>query len=378
MRAPFSFSRWWAIVLKEFLQLKRDRLTFAMIIGIPIGQLLLFGFAINSDPKHMPTAILSADHSEFTRSFIEGMKQSDYFDIVENLPNEAAGHQALARGEVLFVLNIPADFTRDLLRGERPALLVEADATDPMAASTALSALPQIARSTLQKNAKGALSYLAGGTDPIEVRVHRLYNPEGNTQYNIIPGLMGVILTLMMVLMTGLAITRERERGTMENMLAMPVRPLEVMTGKLVPYIVIGLIQSTLILLAAIFIFHVPFMGNLLTLYLAALLFVTANLTVGISLSSLAQNQLQAMQMTMFYFLPNILLSGFMFPFQGMPKWAQFIGNLLPLTYYNRIVRTIFLKGGPWMDLWPNTWPLIVFTVVVMTIAVKFYRKTLD
>jgi ABC-2 type transport system permease protein len=377
-RVNFSFARWWAVVLKEFLQLKRDRLTFGMIVGIPIVQLVLFGYAINTDPKHLPAAILDADRSEFTRSFVSALEKSGYFEITGRMPDEAAGREALARGEVLFVVNIPSDFTRRLLRGERPALLVEADATDPTATGMALGAVARIARSVLQKNTAGALSYLAGPPDAFDVRVHRLYNPEGITQYNIVPGLMGVILTLMMVLMTGLAITRERERGTMENLLAMPVQPIEVMTGKIIPYIAIGLLQATLILVAARFLFHVPFLGHLFMLYGVALLFVAANLTVGITLSSLAKNQLQAMQMTVFYFLPNLLLSGFMFPFQGMPNWAQGIGNLLPLTYFNRLVRNIFLKGGGWGDLWPNIWPMMVFTVLVMAIATKFYRKTLD
>ncbi len=374
----FSFSRWWAMVLKEFLQLKRDRLTFGMVIGIPLVQLALFGYAINTDPKHMPTAIIAADRSEFTRSFIAALERSEYFRIIGELPDERAGRRALARGEAMFVLNIPAGFTRDLLRGDRPALLVEADATDPVATGTALGSVEQIARSVVRKDAGGALSYLAAGEAPFGVHVHRLYNPEANSRNNIVPGLMGVILTLMMVLMTGLAMTRERERGTMENMLAMPVRPFEVMAGKVVPYIAIGLVQITLILLVAVFVFRVPFMGNLVSLYLAALLFVAANLTVGIMLSSLAKNQLQAMQMTVFYFLPNLLLSGFMFPFQGMPGWAQCIGNVLPLTHFNRLVRGLFLKGSEWWDLWPSIWPLMVFTAVVMAIAVKFYRKTLD
>ncbi len=378
LHGPFSFPRWWAMVLKEFLQLKRDRVTFAMVVGIPLIQLALFGYAINTDPKHMPTVVLAADRSEFTRSFLAALEQSDYFRIVGEAPDEASARAALARGEAVFVLNVPAHFTRDLLRGERPALLVEADATDPVATGTALGAVEQIARSVAHKDAGGATGYLAAGEAPFRVHVHRLYNPEGSSRNNIVPGLMGVILTLMMVLMTGLAMTRERERGTMENLLAMPVRPLEVMAGKIVPYVAIGLLQVTLILLVAVFVFRVPFLGSLAALYLAALLFVAANLTVGITLSSLAKNQLQAMQMTVFYFLPNILLSGFMFPFQGMPKWAQAIGNILPLTYFNRLVRAIFLKGTPGWDLWPNVWPLMLFTAVVMAIAVKFYRKTLD
>lgn len=378
-REPFfSFSRCWAMMLKEFLQLRRDRVSFAMIIGIPLVQLILFGFAINMDPKHLPTAILDADRSEFTRSFVSALEKSGYFEKVESVPDEAAGRQALTRGTVLFLVTIPAGFTRDLLRGERPALLIEADATDPLATGTALGALTPLIRSALRNNTAGSLSYLAAAPEAFEVRVHRLYNPEGITQYNIVPGLMGVILTLMMVLMTGLAITRERERGTMENLLAMPVRSIEVMTGKIIPYIAIGLIQATLILAAARVIFHVPFTGQLVTLYGVTLLFVAASLTVGITFSSLAKNQLQAMQMTVFFFLPNILLSGFMFPFQGMPRWAQGIGNLLPLTYFNRLVRGIFLKGGEWGSLWPNIWPMLVFTAVVMSLAVKFYRKTLD
>lgn len=374
----FSLSRWWSMVLKEFIQLRRDRLTFGMIVGIPILQLTLFGFAINTDPKHMPTAIISADQSELTRSLIAAMKFSEYFDILGELPNEEAGRAALAQGQVQFVLNIPAGFTRNVLRGERPSLLLEADATDPTATGMALASVSQLPQSVSRNNLTGALAFLAAGPAPFDVRVHRLYNPEGITQYNIIPGLMGVILTMTMVLMTGLAITRERERGTMENLLAMPLKPIEVMTGKLIPYIFIGMIQSSIILLAARLIFGVPFAGSIMTMYLAALLFVGANLTVGITLSSLARNQLQAMQMTMFYFLPSMMLSGFMFPFQGMPKWAQFIGNLLPLTYFNRLIRGIFLKGSGWWDLWPHLWPLLVQVLVVMAIAVKFYRRTLD
>jgi ABC-2 type transport system permease protein len=265
-----------------------------------------------------------------------------------------------------------------MLRGERPSLLLEADATDPTATSQALASVSQIAQSVVGKDLTGPLAYLSGSSAPFDIRVHRLYNPEGITQYNIVPGLMGVILTLTMVLLTGLAITRERERGTMENLLAMPVKPIEVMTGKIVPYIAIGMLQVTIILLAARLVFRVPFTGSLVTMYLGALLFVAANLTVGITMSSLAQNQLQAMQLTMFYFLPNMLLSGFMFPFQGMPRWAQYLGNLLPLTYFNRLIRSVFLKGSGFVDIWPNVWPMLLFTLIVMTIAVKFYRRTLD
>ena len=374
----FSARRWWSVVRKEFLQLRRDRITFAMIIAIPIMQLALFGFAINSDPKHLLTGVLVEDHSEFTRTFLAGMKASDYFDIVEQLPSETAARAALARGKLQFVLTIPPDFTRRLLRAERPALLLEADATDPSATGNALAAALHLPQSVALKDLTGPLAPLAGGQPPFEVRVHSLYNPEGITQYFIVPGIMGVILSMTLVLMTGLAITRERERGTMENLLAMPVTPLEVLSGKMVPYILIGLIQVSIILLAAALMFHVPFEGSLATFYCAALFFIAGNLTVGISLSSLAQNQLQAMQLTMFYFLPNILLSGFMFPFQGMPPWARYIGEALPLTHFNRLVRGIMLKGNGWPDLWTDIWPIAVFIALVMFVALRFYRRTLD
>ena len=374
----FSLARWWSIVRKEFLQLRRDRVTFAMMIGLPIIQMTLFGFAINSDPKHLPTAVIVADQSEFTRSFIAGMRNSDYFEIVATLSDEESARRALAQGKVQFVLNIPAGFTRELAKGARPSLLVEADATDPTAIGTALAALPSIAQAVLQKDLTGALSSLAVGPAAFDVQVHRIYNPEGVTQYNIVPGVMGVILTMTLVMMTGLAITRERERGTMENLLATPVLPIEVMSGKIIPYIAIGLVQVTIILLAARYVFGVPFVGSVIDIYLASLLFVAANLTIGITLSSLAKNQLQAMQLTMFYFLPNILLSGFMFPFAGMPKWAQVIGNVLPLTYFNRLIRGIMLKGNAGLDLWPHVWPLLIVLCVVMAIAVRFYRRTLD
>ncbi|RKR42975.1 ABC transporter permease [Paraburkholderia sp. BL17N1] len=377
-RTVFSLTRWWSIVLKEFLQLRRDRVTFGMIVGLPIIQLALFGFAINTDPKHLPTAVILHDQSQFSRSFVAAMTNSAYFDIVGILPDEEAGRRALAQGKVQFVLNVPVDFSRKLLRGEHPSLLVEADATDPTATNTAVGALPKLVQPVANKDLTGPLAHLNGTQNAFDVQVHNLYNPEGVTQYNVVPGLMGVILTMTLVMMTGLAVTRERERGTMENLLATPVLPIEVMTGKIVPYVVIGLIQASIILAATRYVFHVPFVGSALAIYLSALLFIAANLTVGITLSSLAQNQLQAMQLTIFYFLPNILLSGFMFPFAGMPAWARFIGNLLPLTYFNRLIRGILLKGNGWADLWPSVWPMALFTAIVMAIALRFYRRTLD
>jgi ABC-2 type transport system permease protein len=374
----FSLGRWWGIVRKEFLQLRRDRITFGMIVGVPIVQLLLFGYAINTDPRHLPTAVVVTEHSEFTRSYLAAMRTSGYFEFVAELRGEEAAREALQRGDVKFVVTFPTGFTRELLRGERPALLVEADATDPAAAGAALASVRELAHSVVQKDLRGPLAHLAGAPPPFEVRVHRLYNPEGLSQHNIVPGLMGVILAMTMVMMTGLAMTRERERGTMENLLAMPPRPLEVMAGKIVPYVFIGLIQISIIMLAARWLFAVPFLGSVVTLYLVALVFISANLTVGITLSSLAQNQLQAMQLTFFYFLPSILLSGFMFPFEGMPKWAQAIGSAIPTTYFMRSVRGILLKGNGWAELWPHVWPMLLFTTIVMLIALRFYRRTLD
>lgn len=375
----FSLSRWLSIISKEFIQLKRDRPTFGMIVGIPIIQLALFGFAINNDPKHLPTALVSGDHSAFTRSFVTALHNSQYFQFEGDITNEKNAEEAIRRGDVLFVIHIPQDFTRKLLRGERPALLLEADATDPTAIGNAAAAASTLTNSVFKKDLSRAVPALnINAAAPYSIEVHRRYNPESITQYNIVPGLMGVILTMTMIMMTGLAITREYERGTMENLLAMPVSPFEVMSGKIVPYIIIGLIQTTIILLAARFVFHIPFLGDLFLLFLIVLLFIAGNLTIGITISSIAHNQLQAMQMTFFVFLPSMMLSGFMFPFNGMPTWAQWLGNLFPLTYFLRAVRGIILKGSGWAELWPNIWPLMLFVAVIMAVGMKFYRRTLD
>ncbi len=378
MNAWFSWSRWLGIVAKEFIQLKRDRLTFGMIVGIPVIQLTLFGYAINSDPKHLPTALLDSDRSEFSRSILASLSNSDYFTLVREAADERDAEHMLATGAVQFVVTIPADFSRRLVRGERPALLVEADATDPAATGNAIAALNQLAQSALAHDLTGPLAPLAAQPGAFEVRIHALYNPEAVTQYNIVPGLMGVILTMTMVMMTGLAITRERERGTMENLLATPATALEVMTGKIVPYVLIGLVQVTIILILARLLFGVPMMGNLFLLYCAVLLFIAANLTLGLTFSSLARNQLQAMQMTFFFFLPSMLLSGFMFPFRGMPGWAQTIGEVLPLTHFLRIVRGILLKGNALGEIVPEAWPLLVFMLVVMLLGLRAFRNTLD
>ncbi|XZG70363.1 ABC transporter permease [Chitinibacteraceae bacterium HSL-7] len=370
----WSWLRWWGIVCKEFLQLRRDRVTFGMIIGVPIMQMLLFGFAINTDPRHLPLATLPHESTAITRSVIAALEHSRYFDYRGELPGEAAADAALQRGDVMFVLSFPPGFTRDVLRGDQPQALIEADATDPVASAAPLAAIPEIINRVVARD----VPRLASAPAAFGIRIQRRYNPEGLTQYNIIPGLMGVVLSMTLVMMTGLAMTRERERGTMENLLAMPVAPLEVITGKIVPYIVIGFVQATLILLGAHWLFHVPMQGALPAVYLGALLFIAASLAVGITLSSLARNQLQAMQLTIVYFLPNILLSGFMFPFAGMPRWAQWLGELLPLTHFTRMMRALLLKGAGWGELWPQIWPQLAFTLVMLVVAVLAYRRTLD
>ena len=374
----FSWSRWVGIIVKEFIQLKRDRLTFGMIIGIPVLQLILFGYAINADPKRLPTAVLAADASPYSRSLLAAMQTSGYFRIDRQAASEDEIEDLLAHGHVQFAVTIPENFGRKLVRGERPVLLVEADASDPSATGNAIAALGQLANTALARDLQGPLAELAPRAPPFDVRVHRRYNPEGVTAYNIVPGLIGTILTMTMVLMTGLAMTRERERGTFENLLSTPALPIEVMTGKIVPYILIGLIQVTLIIIAALLLFEVPMQGNPLLLYFVVLLFIAANLTLGITFSSIARNQLQAMQMTFFFFLPSILLSGFMFPFRGMPEWAQWIGSLLPLTHFLVLVRGIMLKGNVLADLWPQLWPIAAFMLVVIAIGLAFYKRTLD
>jgi ABC-2 type transport system permease protein len=389
----FSFSRWVGIIFKEFIQLRRDRLTFGMVLGIPVLQLLLFGYAINTDPKNLPAAVLSKDNSSYARTLVMAMQNSGYFKMVRQLTDAAAGDELLDRGEVQFVIEVPEDFSRKLARGETPQLLLEADATDPQAAGNAIVAMQSLVNTALARDLAGALalsptplaiSAATAAPAPgapaglVDLRIQRRYNPEGITAYNIVPGLLGTILTMTMVLMTGLAMTRERERGTFENLLSTPALPIEVMTGKIVPYIMIGLVQMTLILVAALWLFKVPMQGSVLLLYAVVLVFVAANLALGITFSSVARNQLQAMQMTFFFFLPSILLSGFMFPYRGMPEWAQWVSSLLPLTHFLVLVRSIMLKGIGLSELWPQLWPILAFMVAVVLIGLGFYKRTLD
>jgi ABC-2 type transport system permease protein len=374
----FNFHRFWAVVVKEFIQMRRDRLTFGMMVGIPIIQLILFGFAINSNPKHLPTAIYAADNSPFARTVIWALHNSSYFDLTREAHSAAEIKTMLAEGEVQFAVTVPVDFSRKLLRGEKPDLLLEADATDPSAVGFATAAINQLTFSVLDRDLIGPLAKLRGSSPPFNLVTHQLYNPESISQYNIVPGLMGVMLTMTMVMITGLAITRERERGTMENLLSTPVHPGEVLLGKIVPYITIGYVQITLILVAAKLVFSVPMVGSVPLLLALALMFILANLAVGITFSTIAKNQLQAVQMAFFFFLPSLLLSGYMFPFRGMPDWAQNIGECLPLTHFLRVVRGILLKGNGMAECAPDLWPIALFLLVMLTIGIKRYRQTLD
>ena len=374
----FNWRRFWAVVVKEFIQMRRDRLTFGMMVGIPLAQLILFGYAINSDPKHLPTAIYAADNSVFSRTIVWGLRNSSYFDITREAKNEAEIQQLLAQGKVQFAVEIPVDFSRKLLRGEKPDLLLEADATDPSAVGYAIASINLLTTTVLNRDLTGPLAKLRGAAPPFNLVTHQHYNPENITQYNIVPGLMGVMLTMTMIIITGLAITRERERGTMENLLSTPVHPSEVIIGKIVPYILVGYIQVFLILLAAKFLFNVPIVGSVPLLLVLTFLFIVANLAVGITFSTIAKNQLQAVQMAFFFFLPSLLLSGYMFPFRGMPGWAQDIGEVLPLTHYLRVVRGILLKGNGLSEIAPDLWPIVLFLVVMLTIGIKRYRQTLD
>ncbi|WP_457320763.1 ABC transporter permease [Roseateles sp. P5_E11] len=373
-----SLARIVAIALKEVQQMLRDKLTFAMAVGVPIMQLVLFGYAINTDPKGLPTAVVSQDTSPMAHSLVAALQTSGYFHVVESGIAESRGDALLQRGDIQFLVVVPDDFGARVVRGEKPAVLIAADATDPSAGGNAIAALSQLGQTALNRDLRGALASRAPQPLPFEVRIQRRYNPEGLSRYNIVPGLVGTILTMTMVMLTALAMTRERERGTMENLLATPVRPFEVMAGKILPYIVLGYVQLGVILGAAFALFNVPMVGSV-TLLLAMIgVFMLANLGVGFTFSTLAQNQLQALQLTFFFFLPSMLLSGFMFPFRGMPQWAQYLGEVLPLTHFLRIVRGVMLKGSGAAELLPELWPMLAFLAAAGGIALLRYRQTLD
>ena len=363
-----------AMLFKEFLQLRRDRITFATMIMIPLMQLILFGYAINTTPRDLPAAVLLQESSDVGRSILAALENTKYFKVTHHARNVAEMDRLLASGTVLFAVEVPAGFERALRRGERPALLVAADATDPVATGSAMGALNQVVRTALQHDR--AIPDAPAAV--FEIRQHARYNPAGASQLNIVPGLMGTILTLTMLIFTALSVTREIERGTMESLLAMPITPLEIMIGKIAPYVLIGFLQAALIFGAGVLLFSVPVLGDLMSLALLTTLFIATNLSIGYTFSTLAQNQLQAIQMAMMFFLPNILLSGFVFPFLGMPLWAQWFGEFLPLTHYIRIVRAIMLKGATMTDLHVDVAWLAGLMLLAMTIAVTRFRRTLD
>ena len=375
-----SFSRILAILSKEFTQLVRDRLTYAMIIGIPVIQLLLFGYAINTDPKHLSTAVLVQDQGTFSRSVLGALQRSEYFEINHVARSPAEMDELIESGAVQFAITIPGDFTRRVVRQDKPQILVEADASDPSASGPAVAALATLPQYALMHDLKGPLASAAPPSSPrpFEVVVQRRYNPESITAYNVVPGLVATILTMTLVMMTALAMTREVERGTMETLLSTPVRPVEVMIGKLTPYVMVGIIQATLIITLARILFGVPMAGGWAALILGLFLFIVGSLALGFLVSTVARNQLQAMQMAFFYFLPSILLSGFLFPFRGMPDWAQWLGSILPVTHMLRVVRGAMLKGVGIVESLPSLAALSLFVLIVAGIAVKQYRTTLD
>ncbi|MGE5565817.1 MAG: ABC transporter permease [Parcubacteria group bacterium] len=374
----FSLARVMAVLTKEFVQLRRDRLTYAMILAIPIVQLLLFGYAINSDPRHLPAAALVQDTGPMARSVLSAIANSGYLDIVETASSPADLEDALRHGRVQFAITIPADFSRRVVRHDRAQILIDTDATDPMATggpAAAVSALPQLA---LKRELTGPLTPTGSTGPPFEVVIHRRYNPEGQSSQNIVPGLLAVILSMTLVMITAMGVTRELERGTMEGLLATPVRPLEVMIGKLTPYVVVGLLQALLILTLGRLLFHVPMEGSWLTLGIGLLLFIVGSLSLGFVISTAVRSQLQAVQVSIFYMLPSILMSGFMFPFRGMPAWARAIGELMPVTHFLVVIRGTLLKGLGFAELWPSLLALAGFVLAMTLLAMARYRTTLD
>jgi ABC-2 type transport system permease protein len=379
VRGPRAFLlRLHAMVVKEFLQLLRDRVTLALIVMIPLMELVLFGYAINMNPRHLPLAVLSADNSPAARAFVQALANTRYFDIRRRVRSEAEAEALIRSGKVQFVLRIPPGFARDVYRGLRPELLLLADATDPVATGSAVSAVSRLATRTLRHELSGPGGHLLAGEPPFRVIVHQRYNPAQETAINVVPGIVGIILTMTLLIFTAMAVTREVERGTMESLLATPLTPVEIMLGKIAPYIIVGFVQMVIVLAAGHVLFGVPVVGSLLLLVALTLLFIATNLALGYTVSTMARTQLQAMQMAFFIMLPSILMSGFVFPFAGMPGWARFIGEMLPLTHYLRIIRGILLKGAGWADVRAEALALAVIMLTVMIVAVHRFRRTLD
>jgi len=378
MTAIFSFARLGALLIKEFIQMRRDRITFAMMIGVPLIQLVLFGYAINNDPKALPAALVATSNDQYTRAMVSALETTGYYRFVRIAASEAEAELLMAKGEVSFVVTIPADFRRRVDRGENPQILIEADATDPSAAGNAIATLGTVASQALLREQGMDAVAAEAEAGQLKVVVHRRYNPEGISQYNIVPGLLGVILQMTLVMMTSIALTRETERGTMENLLAMPASPTEIMLGKVLPYLVVGAVQVVVVLAAAKLLFSVPFVGSIWLLVGAIFVFVMALVLLGYTISTIARTQMQALQLTFFFFLPSILLSGFMFPYRGMPGWAQGFGEVLPLTHFLRVTRAVMLKGAGPSEIAGEIVALTVFVVVFAGLALMRFRRTLD
>jgi ABC-2 type transport system permease protein len=374
----FSFARLGALLLKEFIQMRRDRITFAMMLGVPLMQLVLFGYAINNDPKSLPAALVATSNDHYTRAMVSALQTTGYYRFDHVAESAAEAEALMASGTVSFVVTIPSDFARRVERGDNPQLLIEADATDPAVASGAISTLGTVAANALLRERGMEAAAAEDARSQLEVVVHRRYNPEGISQYNIVPGLLGVILQMTMVMMTSIALTRETERGTMENLLAMPASPLEIMLGKVLPYLVVGAVQVVVVLIAAKLLFSVPFMGSLPLLLFAILVFVLSLVLLGYTISTMARTQMQALQLTFFFFLPSILLSGFMFPYRGMPDWAQVFGEIFPLTHFLRITRAVMLKGADFAAIAGEVGALAIFVALFAAVALLRFRRTLD
>lgn len=378
MFAGFSFHRFFALLTKELIQMRRDKATFSMLLSVPLMEILLFGYAINADPKHLPTLVVDADQSVMSRSLVSTLEVSGYFDITNRHATEDEARSALANGAAQFVVNIPVDFSRRVARGECPQVLIEADATDPSATSAAIGALSGLAARAIDEDLRGPLAELKQGSAPYELLVHRRYNEENESAFSVVPGILGVVLSSTMIMMTSIAMTRERERGTLESLLVAPIRPLEMMLGKISPYLLIGFGQILVIMTAARVLFHVPMLGSMLLLFMVCVVFICANLALGFIFSSIAKNQMQANQASSGFLLPSIILSGFMFPYRGMPEWAQWLGEILPVTHFLRIVRGILLKGNTLGDVWGDFWALVLILGVVCALSIRCYRRTLD
>jgi ABC-2 type transport system permease protein len=378
MRNFFSFPRLLGFIVKEFTQFKRDHSTFVMVISVPLIQLVLFGLAINTNPKYLPSALVNFDNGPFSRTLVHELENTQYFRFDHYPKTEAESDDLLTTHQVLFSLHIPPDFSRKLVRGERPQALLEVDGTDPVSVAYAISASNNLMLSVFQRELQGPLQYLNSKPGPAELRIHTKYNPSAITQNNIIPGLLGIILTLTFVMVASMALTRERERGTMEALLATPLLPMEVIIGKAIPFLLVGYVQVMIVLVLAILFFKVPMVGSMTLLLLLTLPFILANLFVGIMISTLAKTQLEASQISIMFFMPSMLLSGFAFPFKGMPAWAQGIGNVLPMTHYVNIMRGIMLKGATFSQIWIDLWPILLFMCVTFFIALRLYRQTLD